>query len=414
LESLVKVDKKIIFCFPYKKGAGGVNMMFMRLASYLSKQKYDVALVDYIDGDMAKNKDKNVDLIPYFDDNEVLIPTNSILIFQTMTPWSLYPSLKIQDSTHIFFITTLPANFYPVLPGVLRNIMYEGGIIAKLFWSTLLLNEYKKSKKFLKFIEVKNSHALLDLDIVCNLMKSLDTKIDNPKLLPLFSQDVEENEFLKKDIKDSNILNFGWVGRLADFKINILNHTMQNAFEYANSEKERINFVVVGDGEYSDQLFAEESEYFSIAKISYVKPSELNHFMLTLDMLFAMGTTALDGAKLGVPTVRLDYSYSQIPKNYKYKFFHEVRGYSMGERIESSCFANGLHDFEDLINIFNQDEKQLSELGFDFYKSHHSIDSSSNLLLNYIQESSLRWSDLIDNNLMNSLFYDVWKKIRSK
>jgi len=408
------VNKKIIFCFPYKKGAGGVNMMFMRLASYLGNQKYDVALVDYIDGDMAKNKDENVDLIPYFDDDEVLIPTNSILIFQTMTPWSLYPSLKVQDSINIFFITTLPANFYPVLPGFLRNIMYEGGIVAKLFWNTLLLNEYNKSKQFLKLIEEKNSHAILDSDIVCNLMKSLNTKITNPKLLPLFSQDVKENEFLKKGINDSNILNIGWVGRLADFKINILNHTMQNAFEYANSEKEKINFVVVGDGEYADQLFAKESEYFSITKISYVKPSELNSFMLTLDILFAMGTTALDGAKLGVPTVRLDYSYSQIPKNYKYKFFHEVRGYSMGEKMDSDCFVNGLHDFRDLINIFHQDKKQLSELGFDFYKSHHSIDSSSNLLLNYIQESSLRWSDLIDNNLMNSLFYDVWKKFRSK
>ena len=78
MESLVKINEKIIFCFPYKKGAGGVNMMFMRLASYLSGQKYDVALVDYIDGDMAKNKDENIDLIPYFDDDEVLRITKRI------------------------------------------------------------------------------------------------------------------------------------------------------------------------------------------------------------------------------------------------------------------------------------------------------------------------------------------------
>ncbi len=66
-------------------------------------------------------------------------------------------------------------------------------------------------------------------------------------------------------------------------------------------------------------------------------------------MLFAMGTSTLDGAKLGIPTVRLDYSYKSIPKNYKYKFFHEVKGYSMGERVESSFFKNGNHTFEELL-----------------------------------------------------------------
>lgn len=404
-------NKKLVFCFPYR-GAGGVNMMFIRLASYFYKNGYSVSLVDYLDGDMAKNKDENVELIPYFDDREVMVPLDSIVIFQTMTPWSLYPSLKIDNNTNVFFITTLPANFYPVLPGFLRNIMYEGGAIAKFFWHTLLRSEYKKSKTFLQLLETKNAQVFLDSDIVCNLEKSMKGKLSHPKLLPLFSQDVEENEFVKQAQNNSDILTLGWVGRLADFKINIVNHVIQEAFEYANKIQKKINFVVVGDGEYEDKLFELSSQYFSITHIQYIKPSELNHFMLTLDMLFAMGTTALDGAKLGVPTVRLDYSYSSIPKDYKYKFFYEVQGYSMGERIDSDCFSNGLHKFYDLIEIFYKEKEKLSNDCFAFYKAHHSINMSSELLLRYISESSLLWSDLKKNNLLNSFLYDFWRKLK--
>jgi len=403
--------QKLIFCFPYNKGAGGVNMMFMRLASHLHKLGHSVALVDYVDGDMAKNKDEHIELIPYYDEKEVVIPENSIVIFQSMTPWSIYPSLKMSDDTKLFFITTLPANFYPVLPGFLRNLMYEGKTVAKFIWHTILSSEYRKSKHFLKLIEQKDSHAILDTDIVCNLQKSLNVKMENPNILPLFSQDVESNLYLKED-KKTDIIELGWVGRLADFKINILNHTIKNAFEYANKMKKKINFVVVGDGEHENELINLESEYFTMTKISHIKPSELNEFMLGLDMLFAMGTTALDGAKMGLPTVRLDYSYSEIPLEYKYKFFHEVQGYSMGEKIESKCFTNGLHDFSDLMSVFDQDKKQLSEMGYDFYKSHHSIDSSAKLLISYIQKSTMKWSDLTHNNLTNSLFYNTWKRIK--
>lgn len=403
--------QKLIFCFPYNKGAGGVNMMFMRLASHLHKLGYSVALIDYVDGDMAKNKDEHIELIPYYDEKEVVIPENSIVIFQSMTPWSIYPSLKMSDDTKLFFITTLPANFYPVLPGFLRNLMYEGKTIAKFIWHTILSSEYQKSKFFLNLIEQKDSHAILDTDIVCNLQQSLNIKITNPKILPLFSQDVESNLYLKQDKKNDTI-ELGWVGRLADFKINILNHTIKDAFDYANKNEISIVFSVVGGGAYEQKLLNLESKYFSIKKISYIKPLELTDFMLSLDMLFAMGTTALDGAKIGLPTVRLDYSYSEIPLGYKYKFFHEVQGYSMGEKIESSCFSNGKHSFDEFMFIWQNNRNKLSQNMYNSYLANHSISNSSQLLIKYLSKSSLIYKTLKTNNLLVSLFYDIWKKIK--
>lgn len=403
--------QKLIFCFPYR-GAGGVNMMFMRLASYMRQQGIPVALIDYPDGAMALNRDADIDLIPYSDEGEVMVPAESTVVFQTMTPWSIFPSLQIAPETNLFFITTLPANFYPVLPGFLRNKMYEGGTLAKFFWHTLLRNEYGIAKRFLDLIESKNAHALLDTDIVCNLKQSLGAALHHPKLLPLFSDDTHTNGFLERTHPNSDILTLGWVGRLADFKITILNRVVRDAYEYASSHRQKIDFVVVGSGEYEMQLVDLASDYFTMTKIPYIAPSELSGFLLKLDMLFAMGTTALDGAKLGVPTVRLDYSYSQIPKNYHYKFFHEIQGYSMGERIDSGCFRNGTHPFDDVMSALRDGRKELSQKGYDFYHAHHTIANSARLLMEYLNGSSLQWKDLSERRLLNSFLFDFWKKLK--
>lgn len=387
-------------------------MMFMRLASHLHKQGFPVALVDYPDGAMAQNKDADIELIPYFDEQDVLLPSNATVIFQTMTPWSIFPSLRINPESNVFFITTLPANFYPVLPGFLRNRMYEGGILAQFFWHTVLWNEYGKTKRFLNLIESRNAHALLDSDIVCNLKQSLGETIPLPKLLPLFSDDTRTNSYLDKTRNDTDTLALAWIGRLADFKITILNRVIRDAFDYANAHHQKIDFTVVGNGEYETHLIDLKSDFFNIIKIPYIAPAELSTFILKLDMLFAMGTTALDGAKLGVPTVRLDYSYSAIPEHYRYKFFHEIQGYSMGERIDSACFQNGTHPFDEIMSALLDKREDLSRKGYDFYHAHHTLANSAQLLIEYVIGSSLQWKDLSEHKLLNSFLFDFWKQLK--
>lgn len=405
-------NKQLVFCFPYR-GAGGVNMLFLRLANYLSERGYDVALVDYLDGDMSRNNDKKIKVIPYFDDQKVYLPKTSVIIFQSMTPWSIFPMLEIDDESHVFFITTLPANFYPLLPGIFRKLMSGGGWFAKFVWKTVLISEYIKSKKFLDLITDQNSHVFLDSDIVCNIEKSLNVSFDNPKYLPLFSQDALKNEYIGRNKKD-DCITLGWVGRLADFKISILNRVVDDAYSYANLRKKRINFLVVGNGKYEDDFKEKSSDFFKITKIDYISPENLDDFMLSLDMLFAMGTSALDGVKLGVPTVRLDYSYSKIPIFYRYKFFYEIQGFCLGENISGGCFCNGMHLFSDLIHMLDVDRELLSKKSYDFYRENHSISNSSALFLTHIKESNLVWRDLKNKRVLTSFLYSLSKVFKGQ
>jgi hypothetical protein len=406
---VVSLNEKLIFCFPYR-GAGGVNMMFMRLASYLADRGLDAALIDYEDGDMAINKRSDVELIPYYDDQTVFVPENAVLILQSLTPWSLYASLDIPKTTRLFFITTLPANFYPVLPGRFRNAMLQGGKVASFFWFTLLTNEYKKAKNFLHLIERKDANVFLDGDIVCNLSRSFNIDLTENTVMPLFSDAVSSNVFVKS--RKHNHMVLGWLGRIADFKINILNKVMKDAFSYADTYRELLEFHVIGDGEYVSELFDLQSDYFKVVKIPYVKPSELNTALMQCDILFAMGTSALESAKLGTPTVRLDYSYDVIPEEYRYKFFHEIENYSMGDNIESACFKNGSHTFEDICQYYLQNRVALSEQVFEHYEKHHSIERATAILLNKLKSSQLYWSEMLESKLLSSFWYSCWNSVR--
>lgn len=404
-------NKKIVFCFPYKV-VGGVSLLFLRLATLLRKNGYDAAIVDYKDGDMAKNREKGLPLIIYADDKVVQLPKNSIVVFQSMTPWSIFPNLEISNDSNIFFITTMPQNFYPLLPGKLRLSMSKGALFAKFIWHTLLLSDYLKVKKFISILESRSSVVYLDEDIVCNLRQSFNIKIDSARLMPLFSQDVNRNIYLTEHKVDCSVLKLGWIGRLSDFKINILNRVLEDAFVYSTKHQKKIIFNIIGTGEFATVLKSFKSQYFSIVKIDYVPMSDLAFHMLQYNMVFAMGTAALDAARLGVPTVRLDYSFQVVADNYLYKMLYDAKGFSLAERIGSKCFNVGEHSFNDLMISLISDHVLCSKKCFDFYSKNHSIENSSKLFLKNIYASRLKWGELKNSKVLNSGLYDFWNRAR--
>ena len=101
---------KIYFCFPYR-GVGGVSLLFLRIAEFLvQKELAECHIVDYVNGFMAKNQTNPGVILEVYDDksDSVLIPPDAIAVFQSMTPWSIYPGLLIDKSAIIFFgIATL-------------------------------------------------------------------------------------------------------------------------------------------------------------------------------------------------------------------------------------------------------------------------------------------------------------------
>ena len=142
----------ICFVFPYR-GIGGVSVVFVQMAEFIAKYySYTVFLVDYKDGAMAKKYNpKLCKLIEYSDTFKVNIPSKTFLIFQAMTPWSVFPNLEIKDDSKVFFWTLHFCNFLPLIPGI-RKYMQSNKFIFKFLSKTIIYVWFDKSRKFLKYL----------------------------------------------------------------------------------------------------------------------------------------------------------------------------------------------------------------------------------------------------------------------
>ena len=111
-------NKELIFIFPYK-GIGGVSTLFMNMAEIISREyATKVSVVDYKNGYISKNIDlnPNLQLLTYSEKENLKLPSNSVAIFQSMTPWSIFPNLSFGDETKFFYWNLHPMNLIPMLP----------------------------------------------------------------------------------------------------------------------------------------------------------------------------------------------------------------------------------------------------------------------------------------------------------
>ena len=244
---------KLFFCFPEKK-IGGVSILFLRVSNALSKKfSRDTYLIDYKDGYMAQNLDEEDKLIPYNPFVEIDLEgeksNENILIFQSMTPWSIFNNI-ISENARVIFWTCHPNNFIPDL----SFLNFFGDRAKKLFLKTFLFQYYKKSQ-------------ILDLELLASSF-SFDLKI-------------------------------------------------------------------IGDGPYLKNLISLKSKVsYEIHFENEIKANQLDNYLINnCSILFAMGTAALEGAKLGIPTVLLDISYKKISKEYNYRWLYERDGMTLGENI---------------------------------------------------------------------------------
>ena len=64
--------------------------------------------------------------------------------------------------------------------------------------------------------------------------------------------------FFKKNIVETSLLKIGWIGRIVDFKINILNRVIEDAFLYSEKYKKNTIFHIVASGKSTVSVGSEK------------------------------------------------------------------------------------------------------------------------------------------------------------
>lgn len=417
-----QLKPSVYFIFPYR-GVGGVPVLFVRMAEYLSHQgEIQAYLVDYPDGAMAtlmKASDCNI-LVPYQDDKTVVIPSGSHAVFQSMTPWSIFPQLKIAPDVRLLFWNCHPFNLVPTLPG-LRQYMQSHLYGSRQLLRTLLHGWRNTTRDFLVYL--LNNHGIIFMDYanVVNTSRYLDIEIDSPKYLPIpimMPLDLKSNnkKYTKKSQKHSTPLHITWIGRVVDFKFYILKLTLEKLNFFAPLLNRPLIVTIIGDGALCSDLKALVKNWSNIKVvfINHIDLEKLPDYLHTnTDLIIAMGTSILEGAKLGIPSILLDFSYTEVDTHYHYQWLYTRQGYTLGDVIESQHLTSTTTSLLERIQELLSNPREQGLRCQLYTQQYHSLYTVARQFMNALNQSTATWGDLQQRSILQkSITYSVFRWLR--
>lgn len=414
-------ELKICFYFPYDE-VSGVPVLFFRMANELAvlNKLIQIYVIDYADGVMARNliNSSSISLLPFKDGVSISPPEDAVLVMQSILPYSMRPELKILPNTKLIFWNLHPDCLVPSLIPLpylrsLQNKNFEFySLLAQTLYRSLIRNlreftEQAIAKKALWFMDQPN------LDKTCKYLFKSISDVDFVPVPALESKLIKSIVLPKKDA-----LNFTWVGRLCDFKSHILIYTIKKLSSLAHGQKKKIRFSIVGEGPFKREInnLNVDHEWFSIEMLGSLKPDVLDNFLLEYtDVLTAMGTSALEGAKLGIPTILLDISYYPVMGDYMFRWLHESKNFDLAHEITQFDLKEGNLSLNNMLNDLHSNYQELSTKALEYFLKNHEMKIVLDKFILKVKETEMKFSDINPALLNKSLLrktYDILRGLK--
>ncbi|ECE3831993.1 glycosyltransferase, partial [Salmonella enterica] len=155
------------------------------------------------------------------------------------------------------------------------------------------------------------------------------------------------------------------ISRLDDFKIHGIVKLLDDIIQYTKKNKScKISVHIVGDGiagKFLKENYVNSinMDVFFHGYVSGKKLTELFHNG-NYSLLFAMGTSALEGASRGLPTVLLPCTDKSIRnRDNVYRYLHIDNDQGLGEYIDTPFEGTEYLTFNEIVEIFNRDKENL-------------------------------------------------------
>jgi hypothetical protein len=410
----------ICFYFPYFEDSG-VPVLFYRMANQIaiSNTNITIYIIDYEEGVMWRNVSdlKNIQKIKFEDNKSVSPPIESILVMQPVIPYYWPKELVLYPNQKLFFWNLHPQNLVPsFLPfPYLREMQINHFWIyhaASIFYPKLL----KRLRTFLHTLIDHGGLFFMDKSNLDFTSKYLFTKIENRQFIPVPA------EFTSKELPNlynqelGNLIRFGWVGRLCDFKSYILVYAILKLNEIAiQFGDKKFEFHIVGDGPFESYIRGKTKKCDAISIIFHgaIAHQELDHFILNqIDIVMAMGTSALEGAKLGKPTFLLDPSLKEVKGDYVFRMLYDTKEFYLAHFMTKEDFVDGNNSFYELISKIISDYSYYSKKSHDYFFTNHHLEKVKDLFLEKVSNSTLIYSMLDPTVFKKGKLLDVYNKIR--
>jgi hypothetical protein len=174
---------------------------------------------------------------------------------------------------------------------------------------------------------------------------------------------------------------------------------------------------IIGDGPQADvirRLGVEHPNFRLIYAGALSGVLRDDYLVQHVDALAAMGTAALDGGILGIPTVLLDVAYATITGDYKFRWLFETTEYVLGDLIGPGSFSPNNTSLDNIIGELCAHYELVSDKTYEYVASHHSLNVVSAGFLRAANHCSFRYGDFPKQLLQKSTTRRMYEWVRKK
>ena len=393
---MVGTPVKVVFYFPWNEVSGG-PIYLTRLADKLAEfDDYELYYTDY-ENSLSDSLIKNTKV------KKIVVSVDDFSIKQP------FPVILI---TPIYFAGWIPE-------------LHPDSKIVFINWhmccvSTLQYNWRISDKDMQVFLRlVRDTSSVFFCDESHRLGQNTDNIVFSKDIVPI-SLPKKSTRALTSLISQDNY-NIAVLGRLCTDKIYSIINLLDN-IEKLDIES-KVNVHIIGDG--PDKEIINEAHYkkSNVIFVGTLSSEELEIYLTQyVDILFAMGTSVLEGAALYLPSIIIPHNMHPISCD-SYVYLQDSSGYCLGwyddQFDELQITPISLKSIFDDIYINNK-KAILGQMAYEYYEANHSIENTIKPFKNILQNSSLFYRDFCNStknfvpviksiNLLGFPVFDLYK-----
>ena len=358
---------KFVFFYP-SRTLGGAELLLARVAAWLHRAGEETVVVDAPGGKLAELAAAGgVPAIAVrrgspiaLSDAAIIMPSSHVVeVRRWIEPaesvrqvaWMIHPYNNV--------LVPFAGEFFHAHP----RWMYA---VNRL----LLAKEYQEMGSALGYLMQKRSLVFMDDECLSKVRRwyRLPTEPE-PVFLPIPLEGVFP--ILPPYRVPSGPLRIFCVGRLVDFKVHSLIYLAERLA--ASRFRAELKLVVIGTGDQEWRV----RKTLSALDIDWemrgeVQPERLQEALREqADVVVGMGTSALEGARLAIPTVSIDASFRPIKGDYKFRWLFQNTGMSTGRILDvRSALPPGM-DVDELIATVRESGEEVAARCWQYFHGNH-------------------------------------------
>ncbi|MBB6692215.1 glycosyltransferase [Cohnella xylanilytica] len=410
--------RSITFFYP-SHVIGGTEFLFIRMAEALSDLGYIVYIIDYENGFLKTNcKNGKVNFIKYQESEKTLLDFDTHLISPLSFLRKVQHDLICCSDVRLFFWCIHPHNLlwtfhlWEYFKHLNSNAIHN--LLKSIFPQSMA-----PTLNVIRYLHDNNGLAFMDYPNYQTNSRAFGFTATSPNYLPIPIISKKRQNVIQS--KRGNFpIKIVWLGRLCVDKTPPLLKIMKDANRYAEKYGTPLDFYVIGDGEYRPQV--EDlplSPLVNRIMLGTLVREELDSCLVDVDIAFATGTSCLETAQLGIPSILIDPSFSPVPDNYRYTWLSNVEGYSLGNLVNEIDQFKGL-SFSEVIDQYEDYGPQIGKDCYEYVQSNHTIGVVTEKLLHFLEHNAVEFIEFINlkdykrikqknrfSNMLNHLFFKV-------